>query len=126
MSRRVYLLGVGVALVAGAFLLTEALLWRPGVTEANMRRVRPGMKQARVETLLGGPPKCRGVLRSVRVDAEGEVIFPEQGSYTALWVGPDGQIRVDFGPAGDVVSAQFWLEPYRPSALRRLRAWLGW
>ena len=46
MSRQVYLLGVGMLLVAGALLLTD---WAvrpppaPGVTEANVRRIREGM-----------------------------------------------------------------------------------
>jgi hypothetical protein len=52
-SRGVYLLGVGLALVALAFALTDALLWRPGVTEANVRRIRPGMKRTEVEAVLG-------------------------------------------------------------------------
>ena len=47
MSGRVYLLGVGLALVAGAFVLTDWLLappLTPGVTEANVKRLlsRPG------------------------------------------------------------------------------------
>jgi hypothetical protein len=57
MSRGVYLLGVGMALVALAFVVTDALLWEPGVTEANVRRIRVGMTMAEVEALLGGPPK---------------------------------------------------------------------
>jgi hypothetical protein len=56
MSRQVYLLGLGLALVALAFLLTEALLWRPGVTRANVRRVREGMTFREVQALLGDRP----------------------------------------------------------------------
>ena len=55
MSRRVYLLGLGLALVALAFVVTDALLWEPGVTEANVKRIRPGMTLEQVERLLGGP-----------------------------------------------------------------------
>ena len=55
MSRRVYLLGVGLALVALAFVLTDRLLWQPGLTEVNVKRLRPGMTLAEVEALLGGP-----------------------------------------------------------------------
>ncbi|MCI0459737.1 MAG: outer membrane protein assembly factor BamE [Gemmataceae bacterium] len=54
MPRIVYLLGWALLLVAGAFLLTDALLWRPGVSAANVRRIRPGMTKAEVESILGG------------------------------------------------------------------------
>ena len=59
MSRLVYLLGVGIALVAGAFLLTDALLWRPGATEANARRIREGMTLGEVEAIMGRPADWR-------------------------------------------------------------------
>ena len=50
MSRRVYLLGVGITLVALALAFTDwALSVQPGVTEANVRPVRPGMQLAEVE-----------------------------------------------------------------------------
>jgi hypothetical protein len=55
MSRRAYLWAVGVALVAGALLLTDWLLWTPGLTEDNVRRIKPGMTLAEVEEMLGGP-----------------------------------------------------------------------
>jgi hypothetical protein len=42
-------------LVVVALLLTDWLLWEPGLTEDNVRRIRPGMTLAEVEALLGGP-----------------------------------------------------------------------
>jgi hypothetical protein len=45
----------GLALVALALLLTDRLLWAPGLTEDNVRRIRPGLTLAEVEALLGGP-----------------------------------------------------------------------
>jgi hypothetical protein len=54
MSRRALLWLVGLALVVGALLLTDQLLWQPGLTEDNVRRLRPGMTLAEVEALLGG------------------------------------------------------------------------
>ena len=56
MSGRVYLLGVGVALVALALAFTDrALSLQPGVTEANAKRIRLGMTLQEVEALLGSP-----------------------------------------------------------------------
>jgi hypothetical protein len=56
MSGRVYALGVGLALVALALVLTDQYLsGLPGVTGANVRRLREGMTLAEVEAILGGP-----------------------------------------------------------------------
>src|SRR5262249_27201934 len=56
MPRRVYLLGVGLALVALALAFTDwALSLQPGVTERNVRRIRVGMTVAEVAARLGGP-----------------------------------------------------------------------
>ncbi len=56
MPRLVYLTGLALLLLCGAFLLTDALLspW-PGVTEANPRRVSVGMNVKEVEAIFGGP-----------------------------------------------------------------------
>ena len=54
MARRAYLWLAGMALVAIALLLTDRLLWEPGLTEDNVRRIKPGMTLAEVEELLGG------------------------------------------------------------------------
>src|SRR5262245_18134301 len=67
MSRRFYLLGLGLALVALALGETHHLVWfAPGVTEANYQRIALGMGEADVAALLGGPanpnPSHRGWL----------------------------------------------------------------
>jgi hypothetical protein len=54
MRKRVCLWLAGVALVVGALFLTDWLLWEPGLTEDNVRRIKPGMTLAEVEALLGG------------------------------------------------------------------------
>jgi hypothetical protein len=55
MRKRACLWLTGVALVAGALLLTDRLLWAPGLTEDNVRRLLPGKTLAEVEALLGSP-----------------------------------------------------------------------
>jgi hypothetical protein len=40
MSRRPYLWLAGEALIVDALLLTDHLLWEPGLTEDHMRRLR--------------------------------------------------------------------------------------
>ena len=69
MSSRELLWLAGVALVALALLLTDRLLWQPGLTEANVRRLRPGMPLAEVEALLGGP-----ATETIDRQAEGSII----------------------------------------------------
>ncbi len=119
MSRRVYLLGVAVALVGLALGFTDwALSLRPGVTEANTRRVREGMTRAEVEAILGGPgtlwiPPHR----------------PTPPSTTYFWTGPRGEAVIRFsastGP-GDFVKSVHFKRTEGTSRLARLRAWLGW
>jgi hypothetical protein len=46
MPRRAYLWLAGLALVVAALLLTDRLLWRPGLTEDNVCRIRSGMALA--------------------------------------------------------------------------------
>ena len=56
MSRKVFLLGLGLSLIALAFALTQYVLdLQPGVTEANIKRIREGMTVQQVEAILGAP-----------------------------------------------------------------------
>src|SRR5947199_9046696 len=112
MPRCVYLLGVGLALVALALAFTDwALSLQPGVTEANARHVRLGMTLAEVESLLGGPGvdlgDWMGMLRS--------------------WRGEEGLALVTYDPQTmTAASAEFRPSPdHRPSLFASLRAWLG-
>jgi hypothetical protein len=47
--RRLTWVGVALCLVALPFGLMEWLVWRPGVTEAKMRRIRLGVTHEEVE-----------------------------------------------------------------------------
>jgi hypothetical protein len=56
MSRLTYMLGVGITLVALAFLLTDHLLYPPGsIRLRDARRIRLGMTLAEVEAIFGRP-----------------------------------------------------------------------
>jgi hypothetical protein len=114
MSRGVYLLGVGIVLVAGAFLLTDALLWRPGVTEANVRRIRPGMQRTEVEAVLGRQ--------------NGGTIIMGGHPRIEFWEGACGVANVQFDRHGRTLAAQFLTAPptRESNPLARLRTWLGW
>ena len=116
MSRRVFLLGVGLALVALGLAFTDwALSLQPGVTEANVKRIRPGMALEEVEALLGGPADT-----AQRADKCG-------GDWLREWRCPRGEVYVLCGPDGRVIQAVFQRKPTGPqSPLACLRAWLGW
>ena len=52
----VALAGVVALLAAGAFLLWPQPPVQPGVNQASLSKIRPGMNLAEVEVILGGPP----------------------------------------------------------------------
>jgi hypothetical protein len=62
MRKRALLWLVGLAVVALALLLTDALLWRPGLTVDNVRRIRPGPGgTVGVRRTAPGGSRCRPV-----------------------------------------------------------------
>jgi hypothetical protein len=115
MPRRVYLWLAGLALVVGALLLTNRLLWQPGLPEDNVRRIRPGMTLAEVEALLGGPASD-----TFEMPAE----FPAY-RWQREWRGEGAAVDVQFTADGRVMAAAGRGHP-KPGPLARLRAWLGW
>src|SRR5262245_644263 len=134
MSRRVYLLGVGLALVALALALTDWVLsLQPGVTEANVKRIKDGMTLDQVEAILGGPgspghrPPCKGPQDFVGYGKDG-------GDYhwDYHWIGASGYASVTFvSPWGvpeccrRVEHARF-VRPASRSPFQRLQDWLDW
>jgi hypothetical protein len=118
MSRRVYLLGLGLALVALplALILNDwALSLRPGVTEENLLRIkdrRPGITLAKAQVLLGRPPNVR------MFDPAGDI---------ACWYGLTGSAYLCVDREGRVRSASWHRSmPPSPGLFARFRAWLGW
>lgn len=82
--RRLAWVGVAVTVVALGFGVTVRLLGPepPGVTEANVRRIKLGMRLQQVEEILGGPAPVPPELHA------------GSGFYT--WEGSGGQARVVF------------------------------
>jgi hypothetical protein len=118
MRRRALLWLAGLALVVGALFLTDRLLWQPGLTEDNVRRIRPGMTLAEVEALLDGPATVTVDMRPVAPD--------EESGYRWLrrWKVAGAAVDVQFAADGPVTAAAGRGRP-QPGPLARLRAWLG-
>ncbi len=111
MPRWVFLLGVGLLLVAVAFVVTcEVLGPKPGVTEANVRRIKPGMTVAEVDVLLGVPGMHLG-------DWVGRMTVWYGGDGQAVaWLDDDDKVsRVEFRPA----------QGAEPGPIHRLRKAFG-
>jgi hypothetical protein len=110
---------VGVALVVGALLLTDRLLWQPGLAEDNVRRLRPGMTLAEVEALLGGPATWETDMRAE----------PEAAArgyrWLRHWQAEGAVVDVQFRADGRVTAAEGGRRT-RPGPLARLRSLLGW
>ncbi len=133
MSKGVFLLGVGIAVVALAFAVTNEVLGpSPGVTEANARRIKPGMDRQQVEAILGG----RG--RWITSSSGWHGRRPGYSSSSAYeWTGPAGVATVTFD--GDLqfedagldrngsglVEEVTFVRSHGANPLARLRAWLG-
>jgi hypothetical protein len=95
--------------------VTDRPLWAPGLTEDNVRRIRPGMTLLEVEALLGGPaadtfemPADYPAYRWQR-ESRGE------GAAVEVRCSADGRVMAGGGRGRR-----------QPGPLARLRAWLGW
>jgi hypothetical protein len=120
-------LGVGIVVLALAFLLAEwALTPPPGVTGANARRVRKGMTVRQAERLLGGPPQRWAPYRSRLRGRTRQVV---DVWYCGEWESEPVTVCIDFDPTGRVEEVEVLGEPHQGSELSflsRLRAWLVW
>src|SRR5262245_29658238 len=119
MSWRVYCTGLALLLLVGAFLLTDRLLFPPGPTESNVKRIQPGMTLAQVERLLGGraareEPLSVALRFSVSLRNSRRTGADEPFCWLRLWHGPAGSVPVYFTPQGKVMRADFVPTPRLP------------
>ena len=109
----------GLALVVGALLLTDRLLWQPGLTEDNVRRVRPGMTLAEVEELLGGP-----AAETIDWQVEGTMHAPTSVRWRWRWQAEGAAVDVQFFADGTAMAAGG--RKLTPGPLARLPSLLRW
>jgi hypothetical protein len=105
------LVALVVGLLAAGFALVEWLRWRPGVTEANVGHIQPGMTLEEVETIFGGPPRAR---------LDGGIM---------TWRGEAGVAFVAFDERGRVIGAALHpcqSSPKRPRRQRPAHGYRGW
>jgi hypothetical protein len=115
MSRWVFLLGVGVTLVAVAFVVTcQVLEAQPGVTEANFKRIKEGMSLAEVEAILGGRATSEVNFHRVLLRLK-RCCFPveeyDRCAWRRKWTSPRGTVTIMFGIEGTVTESHFEAAP---------------
>jgi hypothetical protein len=125
MSRHVFLLGAALCLIALAFAVTDHVLGpQPGVTEANVKRIRKGMTEKEVSELLGRPPDARHVPPGYQCfHGLIEDVIERTIQYHGVWNGPSGSVTVPFNLCGKALTPSFE-RATGPALLQRLRAWL--
>ena len=64
MPWRIDCTGLALLMLAGAFLLTDAQLWHPGVTEANVGRIRRALSGSFSEQAAWRRWSCGFLIRS--------------------------------------------------------------
>jgi hypothetical protein len=100
-------------MVAGpiAILAAAGAIWiwvgadSPGVNETSFFRIRVGMTEAEVETILGGPPD---VAEDLKPDADPSIILP-----AAFWKRGHTRISVYFNQESRTVHIATLSEPER-------------
>jgi hypothetical protein len=100
MSRRALLWLAGLALVALALLLTDRLLWAPGLTEDNVRRLRPGLTLAEVKALLDGPAADTFEMPADYPAYRWQREWRSGGAWAEVLFGADGRVMTAAGRGG--------------------------
>src|SRR5262245_18154329 len=100
MPRLVYLAGVGLLVVTAACFLTDGLPRPPGVTEANVRRIKPGMPYPLVRRILGKQ-------HALDDGTNPSVFTPGTTAIGYGWFGPEGYVLVFFDEWGRARSVEW-------------------
>jgi hypothetical protein len=129
-KRLLLLAGVAPALaVLAVGVLTRHAL-RGRVTLATRTLIRPGMSQAEVEAVLGGPPGDYATRPLVYTRNELEIEGDIWGPRSATWRADDGRLLVVFAEAGKVQGTVCipGSATRQPSLAERVRDWFrgGW
>jgi hypothetical protein len=122
MSRQVFLSGVAICLITAAFLLTDFLLCPPGVTEANVNRLRLGMRLKEVTGILGKPTFAFYEIEPYRP----ELVYWRKGKVRVLIRFDDHGIVTVISRGSWRLADEFCPVDNEPAILNRLRSWLRW
>jgi hypothetical protein len=143
MNRKLVKIGVVLAVLllglGGAFLLWP----QDRITAVSWEKIRIGMTEKEVETILGGPgidehefwlqyealkEKCgKEPFVWDGHDLGGHPVSDIDDPEVKFWLGYRGQIRIQFNNEGNVRWKQFQGgRSANPNILDRLRDWLGW
>src|SRR5262245_29038433 len=134
MSKRTFLFGLSIVALAPAFVTVDHFCWSPGLTKANMRRIRVGMTLEEVKAILGNWPALMGqeghpAFWADRVSQDDLAYASGLGNGRVVVNWADNKVykvQVCFR-GGRVVQPVIWIGPKDdPGPLAHLRAWLGW
>jgi hypothetical protein len=123
MTRRVYLLGIGLALVSLALIITEAAVTpRAGITPENFQRIRKGMTLAEVRRILGSPTGGPHLGRG-----RGTSYWWEEGNHRVIAsFGPADRLLEAFARFNSETLIRSCRDEQPPSLFEKLRVWLSW
>jgi len=82
-NRRPLFWSGGIILVVGIGLTALLVAPTPGISDANISRIRPGMSRKQVHEILGGPAQQTKMYNAGR-------------DWVDIWVGEEGKARVLF------------------------------
>jgi hypothetical protein len=104
--RKMLFAGLAVALVLVGLVLPLVVPWHCPVNRVNSERIKEGMTQAEVETILGGPPGDYRTLPRKALFFMDVTSWPP-GLSVEMWVGDTGDVLVGFTAEGLVARVEF-------------------
>ena len=91
-------------------------------------QIEPGMTQAEVEALLGGPPGNYGRYSGKFGEMTQEAYLAPPGSVEKIWCNDERRFEIYFDQEGRVVGKhkRAGYQQRFPRSWREVRAWVGW